>query len=76
MFTEVYLELNRNIYDGAFFEKIVNGSSRTALQEWHQNTRSCKSLFQQILIVYKKLTVSTWDHCLLSGPKSGCLILV
>ena len=27
-----------------------------ALQEWHQNKRSCKSLFQQILIVYETFT--------------------
>ena len=26
-------------------------------QEWHQNTQNCKSLFQQIFIVYKTFTV-------------------
>ena len=27
------------------------------LQEWHQNMQNCKSLFQQIFIVYKTFTV-------------------
>ena len=27
------------------------------LQEWHQNMRNCKSLFQQIFVVYKIFTM-------------------
>ena len=69
-------EVNKNIFN---------------LEEWHQNTQNCQSLFQQIF-VYRPFTVGieTNSHfikvfyktntCprqpLLSGPKSGHLIQV
>ena len=41
------------------------------LQEWYQNKQICKSLFQQIFIVYKVFTVRIKTKNLLKNARFG-----